>query len=248
MANIFRWFVKKCTPWSNPAKTSSLSLTRSSHFRRAIPWGNEAEIFIIAISRGRSFHFRAKEIFLTIYIGKVNVKIRVKVTKWLKRSLEFLRNKRRKIQREMEKKENTEGNGKCNWLNGECLIGSRGNAGPLHYFNLLTRLRPAYLMLNRPNLAHLVFANKKACLTISWTFFYSEYPWIEYSIKEDAPFCLLSPLGGKEGLHFSYCLKKLKKLTTKYERLSSFALISIINWMWFISSWQCRYWNVYWEF
>ena len=142
------------------------------------------------------------------------MKIRVKVTKWLKRSLEFLRNKRRKIQREVEKKENTEGNGKCNWLNGECLIGSRGNAGPLHYFNLLTRLRPAYLMLNRPNLAHLVFANKKACLTISWTFFYSEYPWIEYSIKEDAPFCLLSPLGGKEGLHFSYCLTKLKKLTT----------------------------------
>ena len=72
------------------------------------------------------------------------------------------------------------------------------------------------------------------------TCFYYEYPWIEYSIKEDAPacFCCELPFLRKRlltlTLHFFSCLKRLKKLaylrsrpTMSHERLSSFALTSI---------------------
>jgi len=41
----------------------------------------------------------------------------------------------------------------------------------------------------------------------------------------------------------SSCLKRLNNylhITMGHERLSG----SDINWMWFISSWQCRYWKV----
>src|SRR6218665_3545002 len=43
------------------------------------------------------------------------------------------------------------------------------------------------------------------------TSFYSEYPWIEYSVKEDA----LTASGEKEGLNFSI-VKRIQKLSTKY--------------------------------
>jgi len=84
--------------------------------------------------------------------------------------------------------------------------------------------------------------------------FYSEYPWIQFSIKEDAPVCICCelPFLGKRKLSiFFSCLKRLKKLSTKYNgpRKTVF-FCSYINWMWFFSSWQCRpiYWKLYWEF
>src|SRR6218665_703617 len=45
---------------------------------------------------------------------------------------------------------------------------------------------------------------------------YSEYPWIGYSIKEDVPFCFCSHFWGKGRPTFFLCLKRLKKLSTKY--------------------------------
>src|SRR6218665_1925796 len=62
------------------------------------------------------------------------------------------------------------------------------------------------------------------------TYFYSEYPWIEYSVKEDALFGHAGASGEKEGLNFSIVLREYRnylRSTMGHERLSSFALISI---------------------
>src|SRR6218665_33075 len=65
------------------------------------------------------------------------------------------------------------------------------------------------------------------------TSFHSKYPWIEYSIKEDVPVrfcCELAFLGEKKLSSFFSCLKRLKKLSTKYNgprKTSSVALISV---------------------
>src|SRR6218665_1585964 len=48
------------------------------------------------------------------------------------------------------------------------------------------------------------------------TYFYSEYPWIEYSVKEDALFWSCWCFGGKRRFEFFYCLKRIQKLSTKY--------------------------------
>src|SRR6218665_458658 len=47
--------------------------------------------------------------------------------------------------------------------------------------------------------------------------FHSKYPWIEYSVKEDAPFVSAVASGGKEGLHFFCFLKRLKKLSREVQ-------------------------------
>src|SRR6218665_1364696 len=44
----------------------------------------------------------------------------------------------------------------------------------------------------------------------------SVYPWIEYSVKEDALFWSCWCFGEKRRFEFFYCLKIIKKLSTKY--------------------------------
>src|SRR6218665_1655654 len=62
------------------------------------------------------------------------------------------------------------------------------------------------------------YGDDKALKRRFQTSFYSEYLWIEYSIKHDAPvrFCCEFLFRGKGSFPFFSCLKRLKKLSTMY--------------------------------
>src|SRR6218665_1653056 len=64
----FQMICQKVYTMIQPSQNFQFILDQAFSFKKGHSMGNEAEIFIIAISRARSFHFRGKEnFFKTIY-------------------------------------------------------------------------------------------------------------------------------------------------------------------------------------